>query len=272
MALESNVMELISPAASKIPGTMSASLSRLSTWRDEDADGAFDASIDALAASLDADAAANLTLERVDMGNPAACYWGVSGTSRGRALSARLILPSGEGECPLVLMFHDADRSVRGWHHMTRFAGVGVAVLALEQRGDRFEDLLLDAIALKTAVRAISVFEPSSISAWGEGLGGALALGVAALSGSGIDRCAVANPIAPALGDGRGSLIHLASRVCCPTLVGTGLMDSPKAVQDQFAMVNRMSCPCRHVIYPKHGHERINAFEDRVLAFLLSTE
>ena len=90
MALESNVMELISPAAAAIPGTVSATLSRLSTWRGEDADGAFDERIDALAGSVDPDAAARVTVERIDMGNPAACYWSVSGESLGRSIRARL--------------------------------------------------------------------------------------------------------------------------------------------------------------------------------------
>lgn len=172
MALESNVMELISPAAAAIPGTVSATLSRLSTWRGEDADGAFDERIDALAGSVDPDAAARVTVERIDMGNPAACYWSVSGESLGRSIRARLVLPSGQGAHPLILMFHDAGRPVRGWHHMTRFAGVGMAVLALDQEEGPFEDVLLDAIALKAATRAVSVLDPSSISTWGEGLGG----------------------------------------------------------------------------------------------------
>lgn len=171
MALESNVMELISPAAAAIPGTVSATLSRLSTWRGEDADGAFDERIDALAGSVDPDAAARVTVERIDMGNPAACYWSVSGESLGRSIRARLVLPSGQGAHPLILMFHDAGRPVRGWHHMTRFAGVGMAVLALDQEEGPFEDVLLDAIALKAATRAVSVLDPSSISTWGEGLG-----------------------------------------------------------------------------------------------------
>lgn len=272
MALESNVMELISPAAAAIPGTVSATLSRLSTWRGEDADGAFDERIDALAGSVDPDAAARVTVERIDMGNPAACYWSVSGESLGRSIRARLVLPSGQGAHPLILMFHDAGRPVRDWHHMTRFAGVGMAVLALDQEEGPFEDVLLDAIALKAATRAVSVLDPSSISTWGEGLGGALALGVAALSGGDIARCAAANPCAPALCGDCGSLVHLARRIVCPTLVGTGLMDAPDKVEDQFALVNRMGCPCRHIIYPKHGRERINAFEDRALAYLLSTE
>ena len=190
MALESNVMELISPAAAAIPGTVSATLSRLSAWRGEDADGAFDERIDALAGSVDPDAAARVTVERIDMGNPAACYWSVSGESLGRSIRARLVLPSGQGAHPLILMFHDAGRPVRGWHHMTRFAGVGMAVLALDQEEGPFEDVLLDAIALMAATRAVSVLDPSSISTWGEGLGGALALGVAALSGGDIARCA----------------------------------------------------------------------------------
>ena len=223
MALESNVMELISPAAAAIPGTVSATLSRLSTWRGEDADGAFDERIDALAGSVDPDAAARVTVERIDMGNPAACYWSVSGESLGRSIRARLVLPSGQGAHPLILMFHDAGRPVRGWHHMTRFAGVGMAVLALDQEEGPFEDVLLDAIALKAATRAVSVLDPSSISTWGEGLGGALALGVAALSGGDIARCAAANPCAPALCGDCGSLVHLARRIVCPTLVGTGV-------------------------------------------------
>lgn len=270
MALQTNVSSLISPAAAAIPDTISARLSHLSHWMGEDAAEDFDARVDAFTASLDAAAGVEVSAQRVEMGNPAACYWSVRGSSLGRDISARLIVPSNRDRCPLVVMFHDAGRPVRGWHHMTRFAGIGMAVLALEQRDASFEDLLLDALALMASVDHLSVVQPSSIATWGEGMGGALALGAAALSGRPVDRCAVANPLAPALFEGKGSLVHLASRIICPTLVGTGLLDSDPLVDNQFALVNRMACPCRHIVYPKHGSERINVFEDRVLAFLLS--
>ena len=126
MALESNVMELIYArcGGDSAPGT--ATLSRLSTWRGEDADGAFDERIDALVAQ------SIPTLLRASrwsgsMGNPAASLLERVGESLGRSIRARLVLPLRQGAHPPILMFHDAGRPVRGWQLYARFAGVGVS-------------------------------------------------------------------------------------------------------------------------------------------------
>lgn len=272
MALQTNVHGLISSTAAQIPGTASELLARLSAWKGDAASEGFEQWIGEFSASLDGGAISTMRVDQVPMGNPAASYWKVSGSCEGRSLSAGLIIPAGDGPHPLVMMFHDAGRPVRGWHHMTRFAGIGMSVLALDQDDAPFETLLLDALALSVAAGELPLPAPSYVATWGEGLGGALALGVAALSLLGIDRCAAANPTAPALGDGEGSLVHIVHRIACPVLLGTGLMGSTSLVEDQFALVNNLVCPCRHIVYPKHGFERINAFEDRVLSFLLSTE
>lgn len=270
MALQSNVRTLISSSAAQIPGTASEFLARMDSWKGDAAPRGFEKWIGEFCASLDGGSISNMRMEQVPMGNPAASYWEVSGSYGGRSLSARLIVPVGDGPHPLIMMFHDAGRSVRGWHHMTRFAGIGMSVLALDQDDAPFETVLLDAITLAVAAGELPLPAPSYVATWGEGFGGALALGVAALSPSTIARCVAANPTAPALGE--GSLVHIVRGISCPVLVGTGLMGTTALVEDQFALVNNLVCPCRHIVYPKHGFERINAFEDRVLAFLLSTE
>ena len=52
----------------------------------------------------------------------------------GVQLRARFLRPKLEKTVPAVIMFSDFDRPVRGWHHMTRFLVLGLAVVALERR------------------------------------------------------------------------------------------------------------------------------------------
>ena len=51
-------------------------------------------------------------------------------------------------------------------------------------------------------------------------------------------------------------------------LLGTALMDTAATPASQFAIVNQVPGPKRHLTYPKWGHERVNAFEDQLLQFL----
>ena len=70
----------------------------------------------------------DLSLTPVELGNPCGSYAELSLAGMdGEPIRARLVKPAGEGPHPVILMFHDANRGVRGWHHMTRFVALGYA-------------------------------------------------------------------------------------------------------------------------------------------------
>lgn len=128
---ESNVNELIVSDLVGIPGTVS---SRLADFRDWRGDASADVSELEIAAS-DLEVCGS-SITAIDFANPYARYSEVSFELGGDVVHARLIEPAGRARAselvPLCLMFHDIDRPVRGWHHMTRFAAMGYAVLALD--------------------------------------------------------------------------------------------------------------------------------------------
>jgi len=68
----------------------------------------------------------------VAFGNPCGVYERLTVTFDGRSVTARVIRPAADGVHPLLLMYHDLIRGVRGWHHMTRFLAPGFGVVAPE--------------------------------------------------------------------------------------------------------------------------------------------
>ena len=156
-------------------------------------------------------------LAEVGIDTPLAAYRELSFVSTdGQGVRARVLLPKAEGPHPLILVFHDMDRGVRGWHHLTRFLAPGYAVCHLECRPwakdvtagwqDGADGLVLaqlvdDALAMAGIARTLEGVDASRIVTWGEGLGGLLSLACAALV-PGVAKCAAFNPT-PA--DFRGS-------------------------------------------------------------------
>ena len=57
----------------------------------------------------------------VEFANAYGVYERLTITYEGRTVTARVIRPASTGQHPLLLMYHDLNRGVRGWHHMTRF-------------------------------------------------------------------------------------------------------------------------------------------------------
>lgn len=272
---ESNVGELIVPDLVGIPGTVS---SRLSEYRDWHGDVQADVSdLETCAMNLEIQ---GLAITAIDFANPYARYSEVSFELGGDVVHARLIEPAGRARAselvPLCLMFHDIDRPVRGWHHMTRFAAMGYAVLALDDEAIGPSDLRQGitspafvrrvrwGCALAEVARNLDGMDPDRIFAWGEGLGGGVALAVSALDERGLARTAVSNPLP-------GGLEVLSSRVRGSVLMGTSLMDTVSDPKDQFAVFNGLECDRRHIIYAKYAHERINAFENEVVDFFNQT-
>lgn len=272
---ESNVDELIVPELAGIPGTVS---SRLAEYRGWHGDVQADVSdLETCARNLEIQ---GLAITAIDFANPCARYSEVSFELGEDVVHARLIEPTGSARTservPLCLMFHDVDRPVRGWHHMTRFAAMGYAVLALDEDAVAVSDLRQGVAspafakrvrwgcAMAKVARDLDGIDPDRIFAWGEGLGGGIALAVSALDEQGLACTAIANPLL-------GGLEALSSRVRGSVLMGTSLMDAVSDPKGQFAIFNGLECDRRHIIYAKYAHERINAFENEVVDFFNQT-
>ena len=272
---ESNVDELIVPELAGIPGTVS---SRLAEYRGWHGDVQADVSdLETCARNLEIQ---GLAITAIDFANPCARYSEVSFELGEDVVHARLIEPTGSARTservPLCLMFHDVDRPVRGWHHMTRFAAMGYSVLALDEDAVGVSDLRQGVAspafakrvrwgcAMAKVARDLDGIDPDRIFAWGEGLGGGIALAVSALDEQGLACTAIANPLP-------GGLEALSARVRGSVLMGTSLMDAASDPKGQFAVFNGLECDRRHIIYAKFAHERINAFENEVVDFFNQT-
>ncbi len=181
----------------------------------------------------------------------------------GVTLTARLVAPAGEGSHPLVLLFGDVDRDPRGWHHMTRYVATGHAVLQLENRdgacADGFARMRDDALAAYDEAVGLPGVDATRIVTYGEGVGGALALAVAAARP--VSRAVALNPY-PLSG-----ILGAAPSIDCPVLLGTGCMDELADPRLQEELARRLP-DVVHKRYPKYAHERINAFENEFLSFI----
>lgn len=230
--------------------------------------------------------------ESVDLGNDYAVYENLTvSCPNGRTVRGRYIRPVGEGPFPTVLMFHDLDRGVRGWHHTTRFISFGYAVAALEAEPTKanwhqnpfapdFENRYLDAFAFADAVCSFPQTQCSKLVTWGEGFGGGLAMAVAAMLRGSVS-CAALHPM-PA--DFRGlcgnldedflaeldylDVANFAALLKGELLLGTCLMDKISLPEGQYAAYHSASCIKNHKIYPKFEHERVKDFEDELMILL----
>ena len=258
-------------------------------------------------------AGCEVSLNPVELGNPCARYAKLELPGMdGEPICARLVVPAGEGPHPATLMFHDANRGVRGWHHMTRFVALGRAVVALQNRagteailapeplavGDglgvavrvptcpeppaagrelsaaaaqAFEATLSDALVLASALPRVVGLDADDVITWGEGLGAGLALAVAALTG--VRAACALNPLPAVLGEAsaRCDVALVARGLACPVLMGSCGLDLQASPLAQDAVAAGLQ-DVRRIVYPRYGHERVNAFEDEMLSFLVSLE
>lgn len=276
--------------------------------------------------------------EPAGLDTPVATYERLSfAAADGTVLHARYVCPRGAGgadrgsagadapRVPTVVMTHDVTCGPRGWHHLTRFAAIGNAVVELERRpwsGDvcagwergpaalQMTRLIRDMALAAQAAASLPRTDVARLSAWGEGLAGALAIDAAAA----LDACdgavrlrrvAALNPMPAdvrATWEAGGSRLVYGGvrdhfRVEDPTaaqaaalfsaldyvdaanmatllrgslLLGTSLMDDAALPQSQYAVFNRAPGEKRHITYPKWGHERVNDFEDALMAYLVA--
>lgn len=235
----------------------------------------------------EAPAAKQIHSERAGFENREAVYENLTCPAfDGGSLHLRVIRPAAEGRYPTLLLFHDLDCGIRGWHHMTRFAGLGFAVAALENRisdcktenawsAESVKTCVADALWMVGLAETFPWADPCRMHTWGEGFGGALAIAAASWIPQGC-KCAARNPMPADLPDEPAEeagtaayvdILNFAQLLHGELLLGTGMMDEPSSVRGQFAVFSRAACAKRHLKYPKYGHERINHFENEVLKF-----
>lgn len=226
-------------------------------------------------------------VEPVPFASRTAVYETVTLDMEDRQIRARTIRPAREGKHPLVLMFHDLNREIRGWHHMTRFIALGYGVVALDasvQHGDwkqspetvGFEGYIRDALVLAEYARKLDWVDAGQIAAWGEGLGGGLAVAAASMLPGKIKCCAL-NPMPADIqticpkSDGKLEYCDIAAfadGLQGEVLMGVCLMDTVAPPEGQYAIYNRITGDKRIKVYSKHAHERVNFFENELLSFL----
>ena len=179
--------------------------------------------------------------------------------------------------------YHDLNRGVRGWHHITRFLALGFGVVAPEAELFRedwkvqpaqaaFRQRYLDALAVAKAALALPWADTGRVYTFGDGFGGGLALLAASLCPA-VSRCAALNPLP---GDFAGLSLpgydeldaaNFAPLCRAEVLLGTCLMDEYAPPKGQAAIYNRLTCPKQWKLYPKYVHERVNFFENQMLCF-----
>lgn len=141
----------------------------------------------------------------------------------GARIHAKYICPKNRQNVPLILQFHDYKQSSKSWYHLTRYIGIGYAVLAMDCRGQggMSEDLggvlgttvcghlmigiddeldqmyyrkvYLDAYLLSKIGSQLPQIDTKKIVSYGQGQGGALAIVVAAMNKE-INKCVAKDP------------------------------------------------------------------------------
>ncbi len=257
-------------------------------------------------------ATCGLELVPEDLGNPYARYATLKMHSLDdNAMEARLIVPVSEGPHPVVLAFHDANRGVRGWQHLTRFVALGYAVLSLQNRtgvagvlvpeplsvGDglgvamrvgaeqaprlyrqldpetqqALAGTYTDALVLAHACTRIEGLAAGRLLCWGEGLGAGLALVVGSLVP--VLGVAALNPLPAALDASAAEVdvARISAGLSVPVLLGSCLLDLQATPEAQDVVATGLT-QVQRLRYPRYTHERVNAFEDELLAFLARPE
>lgn len=251
----------------------------------------------------------------------------------GAVLRAKYIRPKHKRGFPVVIQFHDYPAASRGWFHLSRYGALGFGVLAPDARGQGgqsesgqsglgptaggalFEGLLdvpenmylyhliEDALVWIEAAKRLPEADDGSLSVYGEGQGGGLAIACAAMYPE-IKKCSAHYPMLCDYkrvwekdfgANGYEGLNYFfrwydpmherekeifdklafmdvknfAPMVKAKVLMSTGLKDLVSPPSAQFAVFNGLNCEKRHLVYPKHGHELNNFFENEYLKFLL---
>ncbi|MGL4740265.1 MAG: acetylxylan esterase [Sarcina sp.] len=130
----------------------------------------------------------------------------------GAKIYAKYIRPKNIKNCPLVFEFHDYKEASRGWHYLTRYIGIGYAVIAMDARGQGgksldsikskgniayghlikgieaelnnlyYVNLYLDSYMISKLAESLENIDINKMICFGKGQGGAQAIVVSALN------------------------------------------------------------------------------------------
>lgn len=143
----------------------------------------------------------SVSLQRVEFENTAAEYYRIQWKrGGGRNVTAKYICPSvSRQDCgrkvPLIVQFHDYHTLSRSWFHLTRYAGIGCAVLAVDEpgmafvaeemggpiEGFRMTEAIRDGLAAIKLAKKFAEIDRKRMLLYGEGIGAAVALVCSAL-------------------------------------------------------------------------------------------
>lgn len=166
----------------------------------------------------------NFKINKKEFHNKNALYYEIEFESLdGSLIYAKYIRPAKKNKFSLVLEFHDYKQASRGWHHLTRYAGIGYGVLAMDCRGqggkssdlnkakgptvsghiikgidDEIDNMYYintycDAYLLSKIAQNLDDVDSQKLITFGKGQGGALALVVASLNKN-IKKCSMQYP------------------------------------------------------------------------------
>ena len=220
----------------------------------------------------------------------------------GARLYAKFLRPRRSEPMPLVLQFHGYPGASRSFAEQASFAGMGMALIAMDCPGQAgysedvggflgttvsghiiagldgppermyYVRLHQNIRILCRLVRELDGIDTSRVFVNGGSQGGGLGLACAALNPELIDRAAILYPF---LSDfklvwdlGADEIAY----VRCPVLFGTGLDDVICPPQTQCAVYNNLHCAKKRYLFPGYGHEEIPEFDDMLLDFFTSKE
>ena len=220
----------------------------------------------------------------------------------GARIYAKYLRPHSDKPVPLVLQFHGYPGASRSFAEQASFAGMGMALIAMDCPGQAgysvdaggflgttvsghivagldgpaegmyYVRLHQDIRILCRIVRQLQEIDLRRVFVNGGSQGGGLALLTACLLPE-VKRCAVLNPLpgdfagAGVAGQDDLDLANFAPLCRAEVLLGSCLMDTYAPPQGQAAIYNRLGGPKQWKMYPKYVHERVNFFENQMLFF-----
>ena len=220
----------------------------------------------------------------------------------GARLHAKYLKPVSDEPMPLVLQFHGYPGASRSWFEQASFAGMGMALIALDcpGQGGPSEDIGgFEGTTVAGHIVAGIDGDPANL---GASQGGGLGIATCALNSELINRAAILYPFlsdfrlvwdldaddiayeglrywsrwfdedSTRIDEAYAKLAYFDSKnfapmVKCPVLFGTGTADIVCPPATQFAVYNNLTCEKRHEFFEGFGHEEIQDFDDLIIPF-----
>ena len=174
----------------------------------------------------------------------------------GARIYAKYLRPHSDKPVPLVLQFHGYPGASRSFAEQASFAGMGMALIAMDCPGQAGYSVDAGGF-LGTTVSGHIV----------AGLDGpAEGMYYVRLHQNIRILCRIVRQLQEI--DSK----NFATLVQCPVLFGTGLEDVICPPQTQCAVYNNLHCKKKRYLFPGYGHEEIAEFDDMLLDFFCKEE